>query len=142
MGFWRLGIELRTRFFSLLGWALKGFDMLCGGRREGERESSHSLRLATNHDERIRLTFTSHSQIEKAAPTRRQSPAKAGSPEPGIARSQSTAVRTECGLARRRRQSRSRQRGWPGQEWTDKGHEGQEEEDDQGGQLLEGDGLE
>jgi hypothetical protein len=87
------------------------------------------------------LTFHSHSQIKETAPTRRQSPAKARPAEPRIARSQSTHVRAECGFACWRRKSGSRKGGGPGQEWADEGHEGQEEEDDQGGQLLEGDGL-
>jgi hypothetical protein len=84
----------------------------------------------------------SHSQIKETAPTRRQSPAEARPAEPRIAHAQSAHVRTECGFTRWRRKSGSRKGGRPGQEWADQGHEGQEAEDDQGGQLLEGDGLE
>lgn len=135
-----------------LGFSLSGFtwalSLLCG-RREGERarvQAEETMRNSSrdlfNLQGNDQTNTTFHSQIEKTAPTRRQSPAKARPAEPRIARSQSAALRAECGLARRRRQSGSCQRGWTGQEWADEGYEGQEEEDDQGGQLLEGDGLE
>jgi hypothetical protein len=119
---------------------------VCGEREETNtskrswgKPHEGNARFARDHQ----LTHLfSHSQIKETAPTRRQSPAEARPAEPRIAHAQSAHVRTECGFTRWRRKSGSRKGGRPGQEWADQGHEGQEAEDDQGGQLLEGDGLE
>jgi len=81
------------------------------------------------------------SEIKEATSTYRQSSAQARTIESRIACAEDSSLRAECGSSWRRWQFGGSQRGWRGKRRLDQSHEGQEEEGDQGGQLLEGDGL-